>query len=159
MSYRTRFLQWIAGTPLASAATLTTYTGTQCPCMISRDANNPRYSEEWHRNNPDVEDCLQTGLIDKTTTTVNIRGLAYNSEMMSGVNIPQGLETLLPIGELQEDEIAWIGTLDTDNDSFETLDGYTDYNAKITYDANDYHIRDVVDITGIGECAILTRQG
>ena len=158
MSYRKRMLQFIENSPLASIAVLSTITGDQCPCMISRDANNPRYSEEWHRNNTTADDCNKTGLINSVTVTTNIKGIAYPASMVNASNIQSGLTTLSQIGEMDATDIAWIGTLNLDSYEFISLSGYNDYNSKITYNDQDYFIKDVVGLVDVGESVILKRQ-
>ena len=158
MSYRKRMLQFIENSPLASIAVLSTITGDQCPCMISRDANNPRYSEEWHRNNPDEDDCEQTGLINSVTVTTNIKGIAYPASLTNSSGIPSGLTTVSQIGEMDATDVAWIGTLNLGSHEFISLSGYDDYNSKITYNDQDYFIKDVVGLVDVGESVILKRQ-
>jgi len=57
---------------VGSSATWRHVTGTSCPCLTSRGDGSSQYSAEWHRLNPDEDDCGGTGLIDSESTDTGI---------------------------------------------------------------------------------------
>lgn len=153
-----RLVLWLLNNSLVQSAVLTKVTdGSVCPCMTSRDSDNPSYSAEWHANNPDEEDCNKTGIIGGSTSNVNIKAIIVKPGL-AGLAIPIKLETVLPMGEFNDDDMLLYGTADADNDNYESLDGLTDYTAYITFDSDKYLIRDVTDVGDIGQVARLVRR-
>lgn len=149
-----RFLSWL--NRYGEAATLSVITGSACPCMSYKGRDS--YSEQYHRDNPSAADCGGTGLISSTTTTTNIKAI-FSPPGLVGTSIPGGREFIESIGEVQADDLLLWGTVDTSDGSFETLAGYTDYNAYITYDSKKYFIRDVSSIPGqVGQVALLKHR-
>lgn len=147
---------------MAEAATVSEITGTQCPCMVSRDASNPSYSEQWHVDNSGDEDCLNTGIIDpnKTTTTTNIKAI-FSPPGLIGSSIPGGKEFLEAIGEIGKDDLILWGTVDTDTDplTLEDISGKDEYTFYLTKNSIVYTVKDVSWIAGrIGQVALLKRQ-
>ena len=99
-----------------SAATLKRVTGTACPCMVSRDANKPAYSAEWHRLNPVAAACNGTGLISRTTTSTSILAFFYEAGI-AGSEIRKAFDTA-EIGELALDDVLAIGALNASTAAF-----------------------------------------
>jgi len=160
LSDQSRFLSWL--NRKGEAATTTEITGTQCPCMISRDASNPSYSAQWHVDHEDAEDCGRTGIIDpnKTTTVTNIKGI-FSPPGLVGSSIPGGKEFLESIGEVNRDDLILWGTVDTDTDplSFKDISGKSEYVFKITKNSIDYTVKDVSWIPKrVGQVARLVRR-
>ena len=54
-----------------AAASLVEVTGDTCPCFAF--GHPGEYSAEWHRNNPDEDDCNGTGIISESLTTTAIK--------------------------------------------------------------------------------------
>jgi hypothetical protein len=138
---------------LANSATLSVITGTTCGCWTNRDSGNSEYSKQWHIDNAGSADCLGTGLTSRTTTVTNIKGCAFPPQQ-----IPKYLENLVAIGELQADDLCWIGTVNSSTGAFVELSGYHEERAFITYDSKTYVIRDVMDVGGIGQTALFVRK-
>ena len=158
MSYSGRFLSWLNRCRLSETATLTSVTGTACPCMTSRDASNPSYSEEWHRNNSGEDDCNGTGLIDTTTVTTTFKAI-FSPPGLVGTTIPNGTVLLQQIGEVTDDDLFMWGAVNSSTLAAVSFDGLSEYNDYITKDSIKYAVRDVVDLPGsVGQVAVLVRR-
>lgn len=157
MTHKTRIMSSIKHAKDAKSGTFNVITGSDCPCMTSRNASVPMYSEEWHRQNASATPCNGIGLINTTTTPTAIRAIIYKVGLTGGTGIPKEFESLLPIGEAQAGDLILMGTLDTGNNVFVSIDGHDDYDAYITIKGIDYFIRDVIDI-GPYEIARLVRK-
>ena len=156
MSHQTRFLNWLARAPLAESITITETSGTACPCMSSK--NRTSYSEQWHRANPDDDDCNGTGLIDSTNTTTTVKAIIATPATM-GTRIPGASHMLEAIGELAVTDLICWGFVNTSTNAQKSLSDPSDYTDKATYGGNDYFIRDVYDIPGgVGQIARLVRK-
>ena len=116
--------------------TATSVTGTQCPCMISRDANNPTYSPAWHVNNPDADDCSGSGLIDTTSTTINLKGFLYPTALLGTSQVPDTIKSV--IGETANTDLIVYGQVNTDTLAFYDMSGLTEYDDTITFDSVTY---------------------
>lgn len=138
MTKQTRFCMHLLRK--GASATLSSVTGTQCPCMISRDADNPEYSHEWHRLYPDADDCNGTGLIDTTTTTTTIKGMVYPVQAATAAGL-LSKEIMEVIGETQKDDLLWLGTANGTTGAFVDLSSYTEADDSISYESITYNIR------------------
>jgi len=160
MSMQDDFMLWLLEDDLAVAAVYTKITGTACPCMTSRDSNNPAYSYQYHIDNSGAEDCEGTGLIDpgKTTTNTNIKAVICPPHL-AGNMIPSFKEIATEVGEIQKDDLFFWGTVDTSDGSFVDMSGNDEYSAYVTYDSLKYLIRDVSDIPALnGQAGRLVRK-
>ena len=126
--------------------TAASVTGTQCPCMISRDANNPTYSPDWHINNPAPgdEDCNGSGLIDTTSTTINLKGFLYPAALLGTSQVPEDIKSV--IGEITNADLIVYGQVNTDTLAFYDLSGLTEYDDTITFDSVTYVDRKTFDL-------------
>jgi len=155
LSYRDQFLLWLATDDLAETATLTTVTGDTCPCM---EQGRKNYSPDWHVANPGEDDCEGTGLINTSTTTINIKAV-FSPVGLAGNSIPTMKEFIETIGEIQKDDLFLWGTVNTADGSFADLSGKSEYTDYITKDSKKYLIRDVSDIpASVGQVAHLVRR-
>jgi hypothetical protein len=142
-----RFLSWLYD--FGSAATLNIVTGTACPCMVSRDSTKSEYSPEWHRNNPTALVCSGTGVITTTTTTTNIKAIIHPPGVMfNSIYAPK--ETLVPIGELQKDDMLFWGSVNTSTGAFVDLSGKNENKDYVTFNSINYALRDVSDVFWAG---------
>src|SRR4030042_1522961 len=158
MTNKERFMIWLLNNKLAEAATISTITGTVCPCMASRDSSNPSYSAEWHVLNPTAAACSGIGLISTTTTSINIKAV-FSPLNTAGSTIPTGKEFLETIGEIQMDDLFMWGTINTDTNAFIDISGKSEYTSYITKSSIKYVIRDVSNIPGdVGQVAHLVRR-
>jgi hypothetical protein len=157
LSWQSRYNKWLISGRGAEAATLTETTGSVCPCMTSWDANNPSYSEQWHRDNPAASDCDGTGIIHATETDTAIYGV-FSPPGLFGESIPKGKEDLFPIGEVQKDDLILWGVCNASKESLD-LTYKSEYVTKITKGGVDYTIKDMSYITTeIGQVALLRRR-
>ena len=138
-------------------ATLTTVTGTTCPCRKTSGS-----SREYHRLNPSAADCLGTGQIDTTITETTIKGFFTNrlQSLMTFLNQYKNTE----IGEMYDADLFIFGVAKASDASFMDLSGYTESNTnranKITYQGNDYLIRHVYSVgftEEVGQVGLLKR--
>ena len=148
---------WLNRTDLSSTITLTVVTGDQCPCMISRDANNPTYSEQWHRDNSGEDDCQGTGLINSSTADTTLKCILGTWGIISN-SIPGAKKVLTEIGEVNTTDLFGYGFVNTSTLAFTSLLSYTEYNAYITYSSVEYNIKDVFEVMNIGEVARFSRK-
>ena len=79
------------------SATFVYKTGTQCPCMIYRDPNNPKYDQEWHDNNLSAASCNKIGIISITTTSKTLKGIFYDPGIQGNAGGEYDKNT--PVGE------------------------------------------------------------
>ena len=131
------------------AATISVVTGTTCPCMTSVDSSRPSYSAEWHRINPAAAACNGTGLISRTTTTVNIKAYFFPINA-SGNMVPMVAMKLAEIGELDEKDLMMFGPVNTADNTFYSLSSLYDRKDVITYQSKTYLVRHYFPLT-IGE--------
>ncbi|MDD5543900.1 MAG: hypothetical protein PHX83_12070 [Acidobacteriia bacterium] len=159
MTYKERFCAWLNRSALAEDATLSTFTGSTCRCMASRDTNNPSFSAQWHRDNPSATACNGLGLYSTTEATTPLSFVITEPISMISGNIPINKEWLSQIGEIQKtDRFVW-GTVNRTSGAFVDLSGKSEYHDYITYDSNKYLIRDVTDLPGdAGQVAHLVRR-
>lgn len=160
MTKQNRFCLWLLRK--GADATLNEVTGTTCPCMTWRDADNPEYSREWHRLYPSAEDCGGTGLISRTTTSTSIKGMAYLIQTATAMGLLTK-EQAEAIGELQETDILWTGTANASTGDFVDLSSLVELRDSITYNSTTYRVRHTFDMawgneTTVGQIAILKRD-
>lgn len=137
MSIQAEFLK--AFLRQGNAATVTKVTGTACPCMASRDSARPQYSAQWHRDNPAAANCAMTGLISRTTTTIAVKG--FNLDFGAAMARSDSVAQKIPIGELQQGDVVWQGTIRTDTNVFYDLSTMSDIADKITINGVDYKVK------------------
>jgi hypothetical protein len=121
---------------------------------------NPTYSPQWHADNPLIENCNGTLLIDRTTTNTTIKLLpvdiraAYNSKA-----ITQIIQDA--IGELKRIDYACLGATNNTTGAFLSLKSYVGNDtAYITLNSENYKIRLVIEEfidVAVGELIILSR--
>ena len=140
MSWQTRLMTWV--NHFGTSATLSVITGTVCPCMSYK--NRDSYSPEYHATYPEADDCIKTGLIDRTTTQTTFKGILFSP--LSKNDIPGVSEYLEAIGNIQQSDLICIGNVKTDGTLLSFI-GATDYTHFVTYDSNDYYVRDVQYLT------------
>jgi len=140
LTWQSRFLALVNRN--GESVTLTVTTGTVCPCMSYKGRDS--YSEEWHRLNPSEDDCGSTGLIDTTNTATTMKAILYFPQDIG--NTPEAKAFLESIGEIANTDLFALGNVKTSDLSFVDLRDYTEYDAKITYDSNNYSLRDVKNL-------------
>jgi hypothetical protein len=157
MSDQANFVQDVVRN--GQAATASIISGTTCPCMTSRDSTRPSYSAEWHRNNLSAADCLGTGKISRTTTTVNLKAYFFPVAAV-GNSIPMTNFTKSVIGELDEKDLMLFGAVNTATNALYSLSAMVERKDTITYNGNTYLVRHVFQLTigeTVGEWALLKR--
>ena len=122
-----------------NAATVTKVSGTACPCMTSRDSARQQYSAQWHRDHPTAADCAMTGLISRTTTTIAVKG--FHLDVGAMLARSDAVANKIPIGELQQGDVMWQGTIRTDTNAFYDLSALSDIADKITIGGVDYRVK------------------
>ena len=122
------------------AATLTSITGTTCPCLAS---NGGAYSLEWHRVNSGSAACNGTGLISRTTTTTDIYVLICPAQFIGTTGICEK-EQMTIMGEIQDDDMILMGACTTAGVEVD-LSVYDEKNDYITYDSRKYTVRHYFD--------------
>ena len=135
------------GQMLRHGDTFTAYsvTGDACPCATSRDPNHRQYSAEWHRNNPDEDDCGGSLLVNTSTTAITLKGFLIPPDLSTQAarQLPEQLKT--EIGERIDADLILYGQVNTSTSVFYDISGLTEPDDKITYDSTDYVIRRVFD--------------
>ena len=141
-------------------ATITVVSGTACPCLLKYGTYDP----QWHVDNPDAEDCNGTGQIESEETEYDIKAV------FSGI---AGLQQFLlqikatEIGQLTNNDMLIIGTVDTSDMSFINLKELVDdfdnakYQITVTCDSVNWLIEHVHDIRAdeiVCQVALLTRK-
>ena len=125
------------------SVTLKSVTGTACPCWTYRGTG---YSPQWHVEHPDADDCEDTGLIDTTTTTINLKATLYPPEITpSGIVWPDSLKT--KIGEIGDIDLVMYGSVNNDTDAFVSLQSYTQQDDYVIYNSINYIIAKVIPLT------------
>lgn len=147
MSDQTNFIQDIVR--YGQAATASIVTGTTCPCMTSVDSSRPSYSAEWHRVNSGSAACNGTGLISRTTTTVNLKAYFFPIDT-AGNMIPMSAKRLAEIGEVDEKDLMMLGPVNTADNTLYSLASMVERKDTITYDGNVYLVRHFFNLP-IGE--------
>lgn len=132
------------------SATFAYKTGTQCPCMIYRDANNPKYDQEYHDIFTTAEDCNGTGLISVTTTTKTIKGIFYDPEIQStGFSVSDFYKNT-PVGEWKDYALIGMGFIETTGNTFFNMKSYSgEYNI-LTYNSETFRIKRIYDLHNFG---------
>lgn len=118
------------------AATLTSVTGTVCPCLAS---NGGAYSLEWHRVNSGSAACNGKGVISSTTTTTNILMMVAPVQFIGTAGIGNK-EAMSILGETQNDDLFSLGIVTSAGVEVD-LSSYDEKNDYITYNSNKYVIR------------------
>lgn len=141
MSDQARFQQDV--NRYGASATITTVTGTTCPCMTSRDSARPQYSAQWHRDNPTASDCAGTGLISRSTSTTSIKAyflpaIVGASAMKTGGDVAFSKEV---IGELDEKDMIMFGPANASTGALVSIASMVERKDKVTYDGCDYLVR------------------
>ncbi len=143
-----------------ASATISNTSGTQCPCMIWRDSENPAYSAEYHRLYPAAEDCGGAGLINRSVTTTNIK--AFFTPLNTTISRLFQTKSLQEIiGEHQDADLAMVGAVNTANGQFVDISGLVEREDKITYNAVEYVVRHFYDLSNserVGQVALLKRK-
>lgn len=150
MSFQTEFCEWLFTDDLAEAATLTTVTGSTCPCIAaSLDGLTP--SRQWHADNSGQPDCSGTGLISQSTTMTNIKAIFWPPGM-SGNSLPVMLEYKESIGEIGKADLFMLGTVNTADGAYVNLSSTDELHDYVTYNSQKYLIRDVSGVpAGAGQ--------
>jgi len=130
-----------------NTATLVYYTGDQCPCMISRDSGRPQYSAEWHENNPapDNENCLKTGLINKTAYNLTCLGFIYLVDFKEDSRAVNKYE-FKEIGLFEDCDLVAIGLVNSSTNAFVDVSGLDRQTSVLTYKNIAYNIYKVQSI-------------
>jgi hypothetical protein len=140
-------------------ATVTIVTGTQCPCMISRDPNNPSYNPEWHVTvNPSADDCGGSGLINTTTTVTTVYASFMNE--MQNINTLLTDQLLKEIGEVKTTDVIMVGQFEADG-TFFNMSQFSEQSDKVTFGGVDYVVRHYHDIYHgelVGQVSLLKRK-
>jgi len=123
-----------------TACTVTTITGTTCPCMTYRPGSGSSYSPQYHLDYPAAENCNGTGLISRTTTTVNAKGLFYTMAFISNKE-KIDKERLQEIGELNNDDLFIHGLVNTSTGVMIDLTALTEQRDYITFNSINYVVR------------------
>ena len=162
MGQAERFYMWLY--QHGNTASLVALTGTACPCMTARDSANPSYSAQYRADNPGVAACNGIGLIASSmvTTATSIKAIIHPLNVIAA-QIRGGKEWLEAIGEINENDLGLYGTINASTYAYVDLSGYKDeYKNKITFDSNDYIIRDVSNVfvgsEELGHVARLSRK-
>ena len=125
------------------SVTLKSVTGTACPCWTFRGTG---YSPQWHVEHPDADDCGDTGLIDTTTTTVNLKATLYPpSVIIFGSKLSDEAKTA--IGEIGDIDLVMFGSVNSDTDAFVSLQSYTQQDDYVIYNSINYIIAKVISLT------------
>jgi len=125
------------------SVTLKSVTGTACPCWTFRGTG---YSPQWHVDNSEADACNGTGLIDTTTTTINLKATLYPVEIaLSGTAWPDTLKTA--IGEIGDIDLVMYGSVNSDTDAFVSLQSYTQQDDYVIYNSINYIIAKVIPLT------------
>jgi len=158
MTKKERFLKYLYSK--GKSITLTYYTGgSVCPCMISRDANNPAYSAQWHIDNSSAEDCNGTGYIEQTEVSTTLKG-NIQTELQSLSNF-MNRENKSEIGELQKGDIVLFGQCSASDGSWFDVSNLVEDRDYFTIDSNRYFRRNTTDINFesiVGQVSILKRS-
>ena len=154
MEKRERHLQWLM--KRGKDATLTIISGDTCPCMTSRDPNHPAYNEEWHDNNLSAEDCLGTGLINRTTTTVAVKSV-FTTEIET---LPTFIsaELKLEIGRLQNRDLVMFGCCQASDGTFYDMTHIKEHSDTVTYRSKVYVMRHHMDLDDIMQIGVLKEK-
>ena len=132
------------------SATFTYKTGTQCPCMIYRDANNPKYDQEYHDIFTTAEQCNKTGLIGVTTTTKTIKGFFFDPESQStGFGVSDFFRNT-PVGEWKSYQLVGMGFINTADNSYFNLKTYEKEYNTLTYNSETFRIKRIYDLHNFG---------
>lgn len=118
------------------AATLTSVTGTVCPCLAS---NGGAYSLEWHRVNSTAAACSGKGVISSTTVTSNILIITAPAQFIGMAGIASK-EKMSILGEIQDDDLLLMGAVTSAGVEVD-LSSCDEKNDYITYNSNKYAIR------------------
>jgi hypothetical protein len=130
-------------------ATITSITGTVCPCT----QRNGNYNPQYHADFPTAQNCNGTKLISRTVSVVNFKAIFYPAGLMGITGWPG--DTKEVIGTLKEtDTLMYIPVA-----NFDTLDisVYKDADF-VTYNSREFLIRKTYPVPNIGYCAILEEK-
>ena len=157
MSYQTwqpRFAKWLLRN--GETATLIELTGSTCPCM-THFSDTPSYSKQWHRENPNADDCNGTGIINGTYSRTAIYGI-FSPPNLVGNSIPGGKEFIDSIGEIQKDDLIIWGITDASLNNV-NVTYKSEYVTKVTHKGVDYTLKDMSIIpNAVGQVARLARR-
>ena len=123
-----------------TACTVTTVTGTTCPCMTYRPGSGSSYSPQYHADYPAAAECNGIGLISRTTTTVNAKGLFYTIAFLGASNLLIK-EQLQEIGEYNKDDLIIHGLVNTSTGAMIDISALNELRDYVTFNSINYVIR------------------
>jgi hypothetical protein len=144
------------------AFTYVSVTGTQCPCMVWRESDNPTYSVEWHRLNPTPgdEDCSGSGLISTTTVNNSLKGYIFPAQGLSGKGL-LSKELIASIGEIQKEDMILLGATVATTGAFFDMSGAVEREDTVTFNSINYVIRHYFSLATsaeVGQFFLLRRK-
>lgn len=122
--------------------------GQQCPCMVSRGGTVPAYSKEWHRRNQAAADCAGTGVINSTTTQVEIKTMVIDAAAYGNAVKGSGLN--VEFGTIEKGDLAIYGAVKTVDGANYSLVGLRDENT-VTIFGKGYCVKSAVTVFVDGE--------
>jgi hypothetical protein len=141
-------------------ATITVTDGTVCPCTVKYGTYDP----QWHVDNPLAKNCNGTTEISATDTTYTVKAVFSG---IAGMQQFLGQIKAVEIGQLTNDEILMIGTVDTSDMSFINLKNLVSdfdnakYSITITCDSVEWLIDHIYEIRAdelVCQVALLKRK-
>lgn len=124
--------------------------GTQCPCMISRDAAVPTYSADWHRRNLAAEACNGTGMIGETTVETAIKTIPMDAQAIGNM-VKQG-GTFSEIGNIEAGDYLLYGAVRASTGTLFSFESLGDKNV-ITLLGKAYAIKETM-LVPVGDTVV-----
>ena len=156
MSNRDKYLDWLLSERhgLASVMTITSKTGTACPCL----SVNGSYSPQYHADHPEIENCQGRTIISVTTSIITIKAVVYNPALARSLAI--NIENIkAAIGEIVKGDMILIGSVNLSTGAYIDLSGYVEANDKITIGSTDYAIKKTINLPGdVAQLALLREK-